>query len=143
MTDDARIQRLTALARKAYRNAGLTAVEHEWHDGHLGYEVLGDNEDGLMIFVRSHPRALDALEAALCVMADEPYSVRLEACKKDCEGYWEQHKRALAAEKRIAEFQAQLAQVRECAEEWRNGNQARLVMPRIAAAVLGERGSKE
>ena len=72
MTDDERLARLTKLACVAYRNAGLTAVEHELHDGHMGYEVLGDVEDGLMVFVRSHPRALDALEAALLVLAQEP-----------------------------------------------------------------------
>lgn len=71
MSDDERLAQLTKLARKAYRNAGLTAAEHEIHDGHMGYEVLGDVEDGLMVFVWSHPRALDALEAALLVLAGE------------------------------------------------------------------------
>lgn len=70
--DGERLVRLTKLARRVYRNAGLSVQEHEVDEhGHVGYEVLGDNEDGLMVFVRSHPRALDALEAALKVL-DEP-----------------------------------------------------------------------
>lgn len=59
-----------------------------------------------MVNIDAWPRAADALEAALCVLADEPYSVRLDACKKDCEGYWEQHKRADAAEAEVKRLRA-------------------------------------
>jgi hypothetical protein len=75
--DTERLAACTKLARTAYRNAGLTAHQHEWENGHVGYEVLGDDdEDGLMVFVRSHPRALEAMEAALRVLNETPAPVQ-------------------------------------------------------------------
>lgn len=70
MTDEARIARLTELARRVWPGEvadNIPAVQQE--AGHW-VEVYGRRVSVLMS-VRSSSRALDALEAALLVLADE------------------------------------------------------------------------
>ena len=100
-----------------YAPGGEGRYAAEWAD--KPHRLLFDVID----LARRALRRNGELEAQL---ADAKHSAE---CFKESRDLW--CERADAAE-------AQLAKVRECAEEWRNGNQASAVMPRIAEAVLGE-----
>jgi hypothetical protein len=67
MTDDARIERLTALARKAWPKAAITVYDDSAHV----HSTPGDEGTAKSYGFIEHPRALDALEAALETLADE------------------------------------------------------------------------
>ena len=68
MTDDARIARLTKLARKVWQVPSSTPVVVEQPFSTSAEVWIGND---CVLRVSDHPRALDALEAALCVLADE------------------------------------------------------------------------
>ncbi len=72
-THKQRLQRLTELARKVWPDRNVTAQLGEGPD-EIGAGVLSDVDDdwAQVVVVESHPRALDALEAALCALAGEP-----------------------------------------------------------------------
>jgi hypothetical protein len=74
VTDGERMQHLTELARKVWPGRGMQVVHAEYIGDLPGFEVLGDERDDepVPLCVAAHPRALDALEAALCVLAQEP-----------------------------------------------------------------------
>lgn len=67
MSDDARLQRLTVLARKVWPDFGPLTVELR----HSGATVQIHNENQFQAVIFDHPRALDALEAALLVLSGE------------------------------------------------------------------------
>ena len=98
MTDEARIARLTELARKAWPRADAERM----HVFASQSAAVGDETEELL-FVGIHPRALDALEAALCVLAGEPPTWARElaeewrsaASQYQFRDYWAHHKRAL------------------------------------------------
>jgi hypothetical protein len=69
MSDVARIAMLTELARKAWPDHSRVQVEH--FPGRFAL-VNADGVIGLLAEIAQHPRALDALEAMLRVLADEP-----------------------------------------------------------------------
>ncbi len=69
MTDEARIARLTAMARRVWPDEVAERVTPIVHDpGH--YAQLRGRRIGMLVAIHGHPRALDALEAALLVLAD-------------------------------------------------------------------------
>lgn len=90
------MKRLNELAQRCWPSAFIECrdLNFEGAESSVAALVPGEHGDYIQVGICNQPRALDALEAALCVLADEPYSMRLEACKKDCEGYWEQRRRA-------------------------------------------------
>jgi hypothetical protein len=63
MTDEERIERLTELARHVWSDAEIEADRNQVH-------VETSAEWGFALSIK-HPRALDALEAALRVLAGE------------------------------------------------------------------------
>jgi hypothetical protein len=66
------LDRLTELARKAYDNRDLSAAYGDWKDGDPGVEVIDDCETELHISIKAHPRAVEAMEAALLVLSSKP-----------------------------------------------------------------------
>lgn len=70
MSDDERIQRLTELARRVWPDQHPLELEAmpQWQSAAVRMEANGE----LLLLVENHPRAFDALEAALLVLADEP-----------------------------------------------------------------------
>ena len=72
MTDEARIKRLTELARQAWPHDDVAVVIASVDvDDSLFVEVQRDEEEeSYSLAGVHHPRALDALEAALLVLAD-------------------------------------------------------------------------
>jgi len=64
MTDDERIERLTELSRRVWPDA---EIEADRNQAHVGTSA----EWGFAVSIK-HPRALEALEAALLVLAGEP-----------------------------------------------------------------------
>lgn len=71
MTDEARLKRLTELARRVWPEAEV-GPDYGIGGKQRGYSVkasMAAYSDGLTAW---HPRALDALEAALLVLAGEP-----------------------------------------------------------------------
>jgi hypothetical protein len=105
--DDARIQRLTALAQKAWPDASEVRVQTS-PDGHA--QVVAFRGTGVAYL--GHPRALDALEAALLVLDGqllaepwkaEMFRVLVGVRERDNE----------RSQKRIAELEAQLAKVHD------------------------------
>jgi hypothetical protein len=78
MTDDARIAKLTEMARRVWPDREVMCEAHG--GGLFTMEVLRSTDDTHDLdFAAYHPRALDALEAALCALAGEPppWAVRL------------------------------------------------------------------
>jgi hypothetical protein len=126
---DARLERLTELARKAWpqdachiydssqRSTGSVMHDVESQSAHV--LVMAGDGSHLPLRIEHHPLALDALEAALCVLAGEPLP---ESCMRDCDGYWLQHKRADAERKRAEKAERELAELRstltDYAERW-------------------------
>jgi hypothetical protein len=101
--DDARIQRLTELARKVWPE-----LEHPSIEGPLESIASGAtlHDDGLeYLHVHPHPHALDALEAALCVLAgEEPMPVS-----------WVQYRDAVDRTMRLEE---RLGALEQLASDW-------------------------
>jgi hypothetical protein len=73
VTDDARTDRLTELARKVWSGAFVELTDLNYEGTERCYRVLRPSNIGNLIVVEieQHPRALDALEAALYALADE------------------------------------------------------------------------
>jgi hypothetical protein len=83
MTDDARLQRLTELARKVWPDGEADARASADPNECAACVVLHpDGEWQQALAIMQHPRALDALEAALCVLAGEPPPWAVELHKK-------------------------------------------------------------
>lgn len=70
MNYDERIARLMELARKVWPEGGEDFACEVEYDG-IGYSIQ-DEAGFTVLLVRNHPLALDALEAALLVLAQEP-----------------------------------------------------------------------
>lgn len=106
MSDDAQIARLTELAQKVFeaRRFGRVMV---LTDG--GVDVVTE-AGGLLAGIATHPRALDALEAALLVMAGEPRKAGGPHMLVH-EAMWTQ------TQERIAELELQLRKAHEAACE--------------------------
>ena len=104
MTDEARIAKLTELARRVWPDVHSVYE----HDGYIDAGAIA-MQGGYRLHLRigPHPRALDALEAALLVLAGE--GIAESVCRRDCDGYWEQHQRA----ERATAWVEQLASVIE------------------------------
>jgi hypothetical protein len=68
-SDDARIARLTELARKVW--PGIDAAVLCASSGASAGVYSRAQSENLVLMVLAHPRALDALEAALLVLAGE------------------------------------------------------------------------
>lgn len=127
MTDDQRIERLTELARRAWLEKDGVVVEStpQTHGAYVLHEVSGiDTPTGLPISWTGelatiyHPRALDALEAALLVLDDQEriplterrvLEDRIEALERD--------RAALTRRYRDREFEGR-AWVEELAQQW-------------------------
>ncbi len=77
MTDESRIARLTELARRAWPE-GPTLMA----GGDSAFLFKGDDMIHVAL-VQEHPRALDALEAALLVLVAGPAAVSLEGYQRD------------------------------------------------------------
>jgi uncharacterized protein YoaH (UPF0181 family) len=78
MTDEARIERLTELARRVWPMLINVRVVRDpiGHEAAVLHDVLGGGHSLSPQVLRiSHPRALEALEAALLVLAGEPPGV--------------------------------------------------------------------
>lgn len=75
MTDEARIARLTELARRVWPDALVSSEGLPDYAGVHIYDAAGQAR-GMRVSINNHPHALDALEAALLVLAgdDEPLS---------------------------------------------------------------------
>ena len=73
MTDDDRIKRLTELAKRAWpnENVSVTATAHS-----AGVHRIEGNE-AMVAMVLAHPRSLEALEAALLVLAGDDTRMEL------------------------------------------------------------------
>lgn len=138
MNDEARIARLTQLARRVWPRRDPEAVEHEWHDGFPGFEVLSGDHDlmandedsnTVLAFVQSHPRALDALEAALLVLAGDDTRLQLNRLQEQVRDVLadELARRTPAWVERLARRWDELheggynASFAECAQELREG----------------------
>jgi len=78
MSDEDRIARLTELARKVWPDAQL---EEAW-SGFCWLDIVGSSDRSYVRFWTEHPRALDALETALCVLAGEPPQWALELAEQ-------------------------------------------------------------
>lgn len=62
-----RIERFTALARRAWPAKEIEVVAHD-----PTYAFVDHSGEGFLVDIGPHPLALDALQAALCVLAGEP-----------------------------------------------------------------------
>jgi hypothetical protein len=102
MTDEARIQRLTELADRRWPGQGCRIVQNRYDDC---VEVVNDR-DVVKVHIQDI-RALDALEAALQVLADVP----LDWVERLCWSWEYQSK--LAIDPRAARA------IRQCATELR------------------------
>ena len=116
MTDEARIKRLTELARQAWPHDDVAVVIASVDvDDSLFVEVQRDEEEeSYSLAGVHHPRALDALEAALLVLADyERVPLTPDAVLAD---------RVRALEKQAGTFadkwQAREAKLEKLAEGW-------------------------
>jgi len=69
MSDDERLARLTELARRLVHGASIQYGDTNIA-GDPSFEVF-DVADDIVLRIPAHPRALDALEAALLVLADD------------------------------------------------------------------------
>lgn len=108
MTDEARIARLTDLARSVWPFYDVSVDADD--DGSAAYV---NNEPDAPPFIEiCHPRALDALEAALLVLADEariPLTAdqvtrdALESCRRDREALTKRIREERAAMEKLAE----------------------------------------
>lgn len=114
MTDEARIARLTEIARRVWQHSEEQPVTVECG---LGACVRSGSRTALDV-VATHDRALDALEAALLVLADEEriplterrvFEDRIEALERD--------RATLVRRYRDRELE-QAAWVEDLAEEW-------------------------
>lgn len=133
MTDEARLARLTELARRVWPELERP---HVWAPTEVGTAIPGcalDDEGLEYIHVHPHPRALDALEAALLVLADEErvplterrvFEDRIEALERD---------RATLVRRYKDRELEQAAWVEALAQEWevKAGTIARRVAQRL------------
>ena len=101
MSDDARMQRLTELARKVWPDLGPVFFSGIGVDGFHS----SDGDTILQVSDVGYARALDALEAALLVLADETSLRALERA-------------GLPRSVVLSEAEWKLAQVREWARDW-------------------------
>ncbi len=110
MTDEARIQRLTELARRVWRDRGAFVSWDAFYDT---AKVVNDR--GTILAKIVSPQALDALEAALLVLAGDPlfYKRNYEQAEEECTL---ERERAEAAERRLAEVEKLAAELRERAK---------------------------
>lgn len=69
---DERIKRLTLLAQKVWPDRDAEVCIATGDDEHDACVVLDGEADWTQMLGITHPRALDALEAALCVLASKP-----------------------------------------------------------------------
>jgi hypothetical protein len=116
-TDD-RIARLTELAQRVWAPRSLYV---EQASEFQSAAVRGVDDDQPWLLVEDHPRALDALEAALLVLAAEP-DMR-DAALRGCGNV-------------IREQEAKLAAVREAAEAWEADARRLNTTPCLPASTL-------
>lgn len=129
MNDDARIAKLTKLARRVWpdRETGISTA--------TGAEAVDQRTDDLLVDIGQHPRALDALEAALLVLADEErvplterrvLEDRIKAAERDRESIL----------RRYGELHAKLAKIRA----WRDSDDGDFAMPQVTQldAILSD-----
>jgi hypothetical protein len=119
MTDDERIARLVELARRVWPELERSRV---WTSEGCCAELELDDEGLTYIHIHPHPRALDALEAALLVLAGEPpawadeLAREWEADAKQLHGFAEGKRHDDEARERLLNKKDTLG---ECAEELR------------------------
>lgn len=126
MTDDERVVRLADLAQRMWPGA---TISHESDGTSVITGIQSDGERSWTeepVFIR-HPRALDALEAALLVLADEariPLTAdqvtrdALESCRRDREALVRRIREERAAMEQLAEqWERDASTVAHCEDE--------------------------